>query len=51
MNALDACVRHWTAHERNVLQAGETDVGHILATPAQEAIVLLARQTRANPLG
>ncbi len=50
MDAADARMRQRAAHERHVLQAGQADVGDELAAPAHQAVVLLARQPRADAL-
>jgi hypothetical protein len=38
------------ANKGDVLQAGETDICHVLAAPAHEAIVLLAKQPGSDAL-
>ena len=48
--AADQRMRQRTAHEGNVLQPGEADVGHELATTAHQPIVFLSRQPRADAL-
>ncbi len=50
MNGLDARMRQRTANESDILQACQADVGDILAAPAQEAVVLLARHSCADAL-
>src|SRR5262249_30025822 len=40
VNGPDAGMRQRAAHKGNVLKAWQPDVSHVLATPAQEAIVL-----------
>jgi len=43
-------MRKRRAEEGDILHAGQTDIGHILAAPAKETIVLLARQRGADAL-
>ena len=50
MNGLDAGMRQRAANEGDILQAGQADVGHVLAAPAHEAVVFLARQPCADAL-
>ena len=50
VNAANARMRQRAAHEGDVLQSGEPDVGDELAAPAHQAVVLLARQPRADAL-
>jgi hypothetical protein len=50
MDALDAGVRERTAHEGNVLQARQSDIGDILAAAAHKAVVFLAEQPGADAL-
>ena len=50
MDAADQRMRQRTAHKGNVLQPGETNVGHELAAAAHQPIVFLARQPRADAL-
>jgi hypothetical protein len=38
------------ANKGDVLQAGETDIGHVLAAPAHEAVVFLAKQPGSDAL-
>jgi hypothetical protein len=39
-----------TANEGDILQTCETDIGHVLAAPAHEAIVFLAKQPGSDAL-
>ena len=48
--AADPRMRQRTAHERDVLQSGEPDVGDELPAATHQAIVFLARQPRADAL-
>ncbi len=48
--AADQRMRQRTAHEGNVLHAGETNVGDELAAAAHQPVVFLARQPRADAL-
>jgi hypothetical protein len=50
MDAADQGMRQRAAHKRNVLQPGEADIGHELATAAHEPIVFLSRKPRADAL-
>ncbi|OIQ65135.1 hypothetical protein GALL_533100 [mine drainage metagenome] len=43
-------MRQRAADKGNILQACDPDIGHVLAAPAHEAIVFLAKQTRTHPL-
>ena len=49
MPRISACA-NGTAHEGNVLQAGETNVGHELAAATHQPVVFLARQPDADAL-
>ena len=46
----DPAVRDRAAHERHVAHPDQPNVGDILAATAQEAVVFLARERRANAL-
>ena len=50
MDAFDARMRQRAAHEGNILQSGQSDVGDELSAPAQEAVVLLAGHPGADAL-
>src|SRR5882757_5654767 len=50
MYSADQRMRQRTAHKSNVLQCGETNVGHELSAAAHQAIVFLARQPGADAL-
>jgi hypothetical protein len=50
IDAADSRMRQGAAHESDVLQSGEPDIGDELAAPAHQAIVLLAHQPRADAL-
>ena len=50
VDAADQRMRQRAAHERHVLQPGETDVGDELAAAAHQPVVFLARQPRADAL-
>ena len=41
-------MRQRAAHESNVLQSGEANVGHELAAPPHQPVVFLSRQPRAD---
>ena len=49
-DAADACVGNRAAHKRDVLHAGEANIGDEQAAAAQETIVFLADQARADAL-
>jgi hypothetical protein len=50
VNAADQRMRQRTAHEGNVLQSGEANVGHKLAAATHQPVVFLARQPGADAL-
>ena len=43
-------MRQRTAHKGNVLQPGETDIGHVLSAATHQPIIFLPRQPRADAL-
>jgi hypothetical protein len=50
LDAADSGVRKRAADESDIFHAGEPQVGHELAAPAEETIVLLAEYTGADAL-
>jgi hypothetical protein len=46
----ETCMRQRTAHKGNVLQPGETNIGHVLSAATHQPIVFLPRQPRADAL-
>jgi hypothetical protein len=43
-------MRDRAAQESDILHSGKANIGDILAAPAHQAVVLFARQTRADSL-
>jgi hypothetical protein len=51
IDAANAGMRERAADKRHVLHAGQANIADILPKPAHQALVLLARQPRADALG